>query len=176
MYSASYEDRATTLCLVVCQVTGLPAREDDPTCALPAVDVAAHVGIAVADQLGRPFFMLGVVEPMALRPRHVPKHTFDGDEVIFTWCLHETTEIPDRKRKVWSGVQQVVECSDNTPVSRGIHDLSSARLAQFEPALYRRRARIARDQPAAIEELAGVRCLAEEDAIRALLHFNSELI
>jgi hypothetical protein len=83
MYSALHEDRADHPLLRGLPGDDVPAKEeDDARGALPAIEVAGHVCVAVADQSSLSSFMLGVEQPVRACAGYVAQHLLDSILVI----------------------------------------------------------------------------------------------
>src|SRR6266542_1340352 len=91
------------------------------------------------------------------------------------WLLHERAHIPDQECKVWLSMHQVPEATDDAPVSHRVGKRCRALLAQLELGLNRDMARIASVHSAIAQDLPGIRCLAQRNALGILLHLNDKV-
>jgi len=120
MYSASQLERATTFCLMECQLTKqLPRKKSDPLVLLLVSTSLGEVTVGVADEASASW-SLGVVEAKVKRAGEVAQDSLDRPLMLDSWPLHEPTHKAGGLGQVRACVHQVAQAPDETPVLSGV--------------------------------------------------------
>ncbi|KAJ1283616.1 hypothetical protein BS78_03G141900 [Paspalum vaginatum] len=150
-----------------------PAEEEEHARGAPsAVDVAAHVAVAVPDEV-RLSAAPGVHQPIFDRPSHVADDVVHGGPVILPRLRHESADIADRERQVRAHVYQVPQPADDAAIARRVH---LPRLAQLELLLHRDLVHLALTHATPLQQLTSVGALAQRDAVLPLLHLYAQIV